>query len=596
MATYYYANVRRYQDESSTILAEYLVKNTKITETKHNTNTKYYVYYLIDVYASSISTFSAWKTALTNDVSGLAGKGILVSPTASINVGNGLAAGLTINVTAAANTSASQTAFVTQGAIVNDNSHQKVSFSRKAGATSGQVIATPTVTLQWKSSASPNWTLISSNSINWGTTDNVVPSISWTTVVTPPIFPIVAIQDWFKAAPQYLETPVRQKNTILAANQITILDNYVWDKCDPGLWHFVINFKTPQYGGRGNQEHWTCTKNGDSIQSKGTPSTDILADKKKLAAWTKKNVTDPMIFAKSNGACTDNSSSGNGLKDIATVAPPKGDVRWNPPPHLDARGDSHAERLKYPKDHVFKTALAAFADGERGRIYQDINSADILNKDPDKLKELISSKGSTNQWGFRFMYNPTSFGYQSSSNNSVDWTLGSSDPATLLSGNSTVTFEVYINRIPDLKYLRLKTPQPPEDQVYLRTLTDPERQGILNRGTEYDIEFLYRVLNGDPLKDSLLFNTSYKGFTSDFGYTTGVPCWLVLNENLRYYGSVASFSVNHLMFDLNMVPMLSIVNITFLRYPALWNEKTAFGDNVSVAATKEYLKTTGKAP
>ena len=590
MATYYYANVRRYQDESSTISAEYLVKNTKITAANHKTNTKYYVYYLVDIYATTINNFATWVATGSDGTY----TGTIVSPNAGSNENNGLADGLTINVTASANAAADQTAYVTQGALTNDKSHQKVSFSRKAGATNGQVIATPTVAIQWKSDASPNWTTIASNKINWGTTGNVVPSITWTTVVTAPVFPFVAIQEYIKS--QYGTTPTRQINTILAQNEITILSNYVWDKCNGGLWHFVVNFKTAQYGGRGNQEHFTCTKNGDQIQSKGTPSSDVLADKKKLAAWTKKYVTDPMIAAKSNATCSDTSDSGNGLKDITTVTPPKGDVRWNPPPHRDARGISHGERIKHAKNDKFIAELPAFADGERGRIFQDINSADILNKNPDKLKELVSSKGSTNQWGFRFMYNPEKFGYQSSSNNSVDWTMGSSDPATLLSGNSVVSFEVYINRIPDLKYLRLQNPKIAENKIYGRTLDPIEREGILNRGTEYDIEFLYRVLNGDPLKDSLLFNSSYKGFTSDFGYTTGVPCWLVLNENLRYYGSVASFSVNHAMFDLNMVPMLSTVSISFARYPALWNEKTAFGDKVSVAATKEYLKTTGKAP
>jgi hypothetical protein len=91
-------------------------------------------------------------------------------------------------------------------------------------------------------------------------------------------------------------------------------------------------------------------------------------------------------------------------------------------------------------------------------------------------------------------------------------------------------------------------------------------------------------------------STKYKGVTADFGYTTGVPCWLVLNENLRYYGSVASFSVNHAMFDSNMVPMLSTVSISFARYPALWNETEAFGTGASVASTKEYLASTGKGP
>lgn len=583
MATYYYANVRRYQDEENSLQVKYILDNTRITAANHKTNTKFHVYYIIDVYATTVNTFSAWVATGADGTF----DGKLVSSNADTNENNGLANGLTINVTASANAKSDQTQYVTQGALTNDNSHQKVSFSRKGGATNGQVFAAPTVAIQWKSDASPNWTKI--NNINWGTPGNVVPTITWTTVVTAPVFPFIAIQAVIKE--QYGENPVLQKNTVLAQNQISILTNYVWDKCT-NLWNFVVNYKTPQFGGKGNQEHWTCTKNGDQCKPTSSPSAADLANKTKLAAWTKIHVTNKMIAAKSNAACND-TSSGNGLKDIASITPPAGETRWNPPPHRDARSISHAERIKYPTTDTFN-AVTAFADGERGRIFQDANSAAVLNKSAQGLKNAVASKVAVNQWGFRFMYNPTTFGYQSSSNNSVDWTLGQSDPATLLSGNSSVTFEVYINRIPDLKYLRLKNPKVSEKQVYGRDLTEVEKQGILNRGTEYDIEFLYRVLNGDPLSKSLLLK--YNGVTSDFGYTTGVPCWLVMNENLRYYGSVASFSVNHAMFDLNMVPMLSTVSITFARYPALWNQTETFGTGASVASTKEYLKNTGKAP
>jgi hypothetical protein len=588
MATYYYANVSRYQNENNGLRAEYVVENTRITAANLKTNTKYYVYYIIDIYASSISTFSAWAATGNTDQTY---DGKLVSSNASTNEKNNLANGLTTNVTASANANADQVKYVTQGALTNDNSHNKVSFNRKGGATNGQVIATPTVSAQWKSDASPNWTKITG--INYGTPNNVAPSITWTTVVTPPVFPFVAIQAVIKA--QYGEDPIRQSTTVTTPNKITISNNYVWDKCNGGLWHFVVNFKTAQYGGNGSQEHWTCTKNGDQCRSvSGPPSAEVLGTKAKLIAWTKKNITDPMIAAKSNAACNDTSAgSGNGLKDIAAVTPPAGDTRWNPPSHRDARDISHGERQAMG-DNI--NSITAFAEKERGRIFQDANSAAVLNKSAQGLKDAVASKIAINQWGFRFMYNPSTFAYQSTSNNAVDWTLGSSDPATLLSGNSQVSFEVYINRIPDLKYLRLKNPQISENQLYGRPLKPEEREGILNRGTEYDIEFLYRVLNGDPLKNSLLLSSKYAGATADFGYTTGVPCWLVLNENLRYYGSVASFNVNHAMFDLNMVPILSTVSITFARYPALWNQTVAFGDKVSVASTKEYLKNNGKAP
>lgn len=587
MATYYYANVKRYQDEEGRLEAQYIMSNSRITAANHKTNTKYYVYYLIEVYATTISNFATWVA--TGSDGTFAGQ--LVSPNSGTNENNGLAAGLTTSTTASANTSAAQVGFVTQGALTNDNGRLKVSFSRKGGATNTNVIATPTVSIQWKSDASPNWTKIADNRINWGTPNNAVPSITWTTVVTAPVFPFVAIQAVIKGL--YGENPTLQKNTVLAQNQIQVLTNYTWDKCT-SLWNFVVNYKTPQYGGKGYQAHWTCTKNGDMcIQTSKEPAASILSSKTKLADWTKKNVTNKMIAAKSNAACGE-TSSGNGLQDITTVTPPAGETRFNPPPHRDARAISYGQRVAHSQNDKFKAEPAAFAKKERGRIFQDVNSAAVLNKNPDKLKELASAKGATNQWGFRFMYNPTTFGYSSSSNNSVDWTLGASDPATLLTGNSSVSFEVYINRIPDLKYLRLTNPKVPQKAIYGRDLTSTEVEGILNRGTEYDIEFLYRVLNGDPLSKSLLLN--YNGVTSDFGYTTGVPCWLVLNENLRYYGSVASFQVNHAMFDLNMVPMLTTVSITFARYPALWNETAAFGTGASVASVKEYISSTGKAP
>jgi hypothetical protein len=583
MATYYYVNVRRYQDETGGLSAAKLMSSTRITSANHKTNTKFYVYYLFEVYATSISNFATWVA--TGSDGTFAGQ--LVSPNSGTNEDNGLANGLTTTTDAFPNTSAAQVNFVTQGALTNDNGRLKVSFSRKGGATNTNVIATPTVAIQWKSDASPNWTKIPDNRINWGTPNNAVPNITWTTVVTPPIFPLVAIQEVIKAQNNG-DIPVLQL-TYGYDNVIQILTNYTWDKCTK-LWNFVVKYKSKQYGGQGYQAHWTCTKNGDKCEQTSKPNANDLSTKTKLDAWTKKNVTNKMIAAKSNAAC-DDQPSGNGLKDITTVTPPKGDTRWNPPPHRDARGPSFGERVNYKANPDYDI-VPAFSEKDRGRIFQDSNSAAVLNKNPDKLKELVSAKGATNQWGFRFMYNPSTFGYQSSSNNSVDWTLGASDPATLLTGNSAVNVEVYINRIPDLKYLRLKNPKVPEAQVYGRDLTEIEKQGILNRGTEYDIEFLYRVLNGDPLKDSLLLSTKYKGATADFGYTTGVPCWLVLNENLRYYGSVASFSVSHAMFDLNMVPMLSTVNITFARYPALWNETEAFGTGASVASTKEYLAST----
>ena len=280
-----------------------------------------------------------------------------------------------------------------------------------------------------------------------------------------------------------------------------------------------------------------------------------------------------------------NSGPDNGSHNPPAAAKTIGtsDLRYNPPTHLYSRDISFAERLEAvntsngiinAKDMLFK--------GERGRIIQDKAGAEQLNVNPDNLRLPPGLQGSK-IWGFRFMYNPDGFSYSTSSNNSIDWTLGSKDPATVLSGNQTVRFDLYINRIADMGYLKdIKNGVGnnnllDQTTAYGRPLDPTEIDGLLNRGTEYDIEFLYRVLNGDPLKNPLLFNSSYDGITSDFGYTTAVPCWLYLNDNLRYYGSVGSFEVVHRIFTPNMVPMLSIVSITFNRYPALWNDNGVAG-------------------
>lgn len=272
--------------------------------------------------------------------------------------------------------------------------------------------------------------------------------------------------------------------------------------------------------------------------------------------------------------------------------------RYNPPPHIFSRNRPYMADMsnlivgKDSKGNAItpKDIVNLYAGNNQGKIYQDPQGAAALNVNPDSIKNLAVGKGQTvPQWGFKFMYNPTTFSYTTAASNNVDWTLGSSDPSVLLQGNQSVTFELYLNRIIDMSYL----PSYPKGGSDLAGvygaggLSEEHVQGILNRGTEYDIEFLYRVLNGDPRKNALLLDESYRGsgVTADFGYTTGMPCWLQLNDNLRYFGSVASLTVNHMIFDLRMVPVLSVINITFSRYPAIWGSTNTTGSVKTVSET-----------
>ena len=63
--------------------------------------------------------------------------------------------------------------------------------------------------------------------------------------------------------------------------------------------------------------------------------------------------------------------------------------------------------------------------------------------------------------------------------------------------------------------------------------------------------------NGSPAK------------TADFGYITGTPVWLKIHPNMRYKVSLASMSVNHVIFTEQMIPMFTTVDLQFIRYPVV---------------------------
>ena len=305
--------------------------------------------------------------------------------------------------------------------------------------------------------------------------------------------------------------------------------------------------------------------------------TAVMAQIKKLRDYASGD-----CVAGGTGSGSGDNNGGDQSTDSPAVlpSPPLADLRWNPPPHSASRSMSFGDMISNPgfggNAYVNNLLHLDTRYFERGRLFQDKESAKGLNTNK-KLK--LASDTGPKIWGFRFMYNPTTFNYSTSANNSIDWTYGSADVSVLLAGNQTINLSLYLNRIIDMTAL-----QRSNSRGYPRGLEKEEVEGILNRGTEYDIEFLYRVLNGDPTEDNLLFNPQYKGKTADFGYTTGVPCWLYLNDNYRVFGSVSGFQVNHVMFTDKMIPMFSTVDLSFTRYPAYTPLKASKDDKAGQGA------------
>lgn len=281
-----------------------------------------------------------------------------------------------------------------------------------------------------------------------------------------------------------------------------------------------------------------------------------------------------------NNTCKDDDDDGSSdTPPFQDSKPVEFDIatRTNPPNHYTTRSVSHWNKIKaniikdfgsargssaynIPKGRLDILNTENSAAGVLGMVFQDAESAKALNLDTKK------------PWGFRFVYNPTSISYSTSMDTSIDWILATHDPANYIGGSFGVGLTLYLNRVADMTELAgLKNKWSSYGQNYPRTLREEEVQGILHRGTEYDLEFLYRVVNGDPKpSENTLLTYKENGQnpkTADFGYITGTPVWLKIHPNMRYKVSLASLSVNHVIFTEQMVPMFTTVDLQFIRYP-----------------------------
>jgi len=194
-----------------------------------------------------------------------------------------------------------------------------------------------------------------------------------------------------------------------------------------------------------------------------------------------------------------------------------------------------------------------------------------------QLEEFASSKAAGRK-AFQFHYNPGSVDMTYGSVNDVDLGYLASGQAVtnFLQALGNVSFEILLNRMPDMKYIdpnssnfRKNGVNYPRD-VYDRSPRTDSKQSnelreIYNKGTMYDLEFLLRILMG-----GVSFTSQLRGgeITSDLGFAIPQPVELHLGSRLRYVISVTSLVVRHVIFNERMVPLFSTISITANRVPA----------------------------
>jgi hypothetical protein len=179
-------------------------------------------------------------------------------------------------------------------------------------------------------------------------------------------------------------------------------------------------------------------------------------------------------------------------------------------------------------------------------------------------------------YGFQFHYNPGSLSMAYGGPPAVDVALQASGREEYLTygsaaGAGTISMKLILNRINDMKYFdpatgRLKS------GVSLNAFAGrapslAELGDIYNKGTMYDMEFLFRTLLGYAYDSFLGRGMSWDKKTSDLGWLGGKPVEIHLGKSLRYLGRIASLSIDHVLFTERMVPTFSEVTIGITRLP-----------------------------
>ena len=202
----------------------------------------------------------------------------------------------------------------------------------------------------------------------------------------------------------------------------------------------------------------------------------------------------------------------------------------------------------------------------KGTIQMPLN---LTNSAAWKFKTGIYKEDST-MYGFKFLYNPTEV--------NMGWgMLEGVNPNTIRSnaagqlmpvtgiGLSTIDFTILLNRIGDMDFLDKNGLAPGEDSPYsgVNTLSRVEDlKMIYKRGTMYDLEYLFRVINGPSAIHTTLLNEK----TADWGFLIGTQIELFLGDGLRYMVRLNGINVSHTIFNDRMVPVLSQVSLSFGRY------------------------------
>ena len=218
--------------------------------------------------------------------------------------------------------------------------------------------------------------------------------------------------------------------------------------------------------------------------------------------------------------------------------------------------------------------------GGKGTIQMDRQTATAKVKaEAKKQAALYKLPFDDKLYGFKFQYNPTTVNMSWSGIMGANpvYEMLNKDPAIPIQTNlftGTLSFDIILNRIQDMAVLDEFGLKPLNQgnvsdrstavNPYTGTVPTEDLQEIFQKGTMYDLEYLFKTLHGWAGYSNN--NSTLMGKTHDPGWIPVRPVELHLGNKLRYRVRVSGLEVVHKVFSEKMIPILSVVSITCMRY------------------------------
>ena len=320
------------------------------------------------------------------------------------------------------------------------------------------------------------------------------------------------------------------------------------------------------------KEYGLAKNNGKISARAGAAQFRKEANVRKQLANAKKNKTDTSGPKNTQGG-------GN--------PPPPKTIKFNAPMVTSAyfRTKTPATNTLLAQGAIPKSAaslidtLSTFGDGDtnRGFIVPNKRAQQAALKELDpKDKALV---GGVQSYGFRFHYNPqfVQQSYGSITGISPELLESGKDQTNMITtpaSSSSISITLYLNRIEDMNALANFNVKEPSSfapinsdekslKYYPEVVPAADRRLIKDFGTMYDLDFLFKAINGDMNG----YKSPLRGVkTGDVGWLNGIAVEVHMGRKLRYLARVTNISVNHVQFTENMVPTLTTVVLTMARF------------------------------